>query len=287
VTSSLTLAAPELAPETVLGRIGGENFPVAMRWLPRALRRDLVAVYGVARLIDEAGDAAAGDRAALLDAVEADLLAAFAGEARHPLLRRLTPVVAAHHLSPEPFVCLVEANRFDQRAPDLATWSELCDYCALSAHPIGELVLRIFDQATAPNLRDAEAVCTALQVLEHCQDVAEDAFAGRCYLPADDRARTGCAAADLVAVPAPESLRRCVAEQVRRARALLVRGDALCRRLRGWARPVVAAYVGGGYATAAALERAEFDPNARPVRPRRIATFAHALRLASGQGPRP
>jgi phytoene/squalene synthetase len=191
-------------------------------------------------------------------------------------------VISAHDLSPEPFLRLVEANRFDQRAPDLATWSALCDYCRLSAQPVGELVLRIFGQASAENLRDAEAVCTALQVLEHCQDVAEDARARRCYLPADDRARAGCTGADLVTAPAPASLRRCVAEQVRRARELLSRGDALCRRLRGLARPVIAAYVGGGYATAAALARAGFDPNRRPVRPGRIATLGHALRVASG-----
>src|SRR5262245_26710499 len=98
------LGARELSPEAVLGRIGGENFPVALRWLPRALRRDLIAIYGAARLIDEAGDAADGDRAELLDAVEDDLLAAFAGEAHHPLLQRLTPLAAADRLAPDPFL---------------------------------------------------------------------------------------------------------------------------------------------------------------------------------------
>ena len=117
--------APSSSPEAVLGRIGRENFPVALRWLPRALRRDLIAIYGVARLIDEAGDAARGDRAALLDALEGDLLAAFAGEARHPLLRRLTPLAAAHGLAPDPFLRLIAANRFDQSAPDLASWDAL------------------------------------------------------------------------------------------------------------------------------------------------------------------
>ena len=274
------LALPELDPETVLGRIGRENFPVALRWLPRALRSDLVAIYGVARLIDEAGDAARGDRLALLDEVEADLRAAFAGAARHPLLRRLTPVAAAHDLRPDPFVRLVEANRFDQRAPDLASWDALRDYCRLSAEPIGELVLRVFDQASDANLRDSAAVCTALQVLEHCQDVAEDARAGRVYLPGDDRARFGCRTPDLVVAPAPEGLRRCLALQVERSRALLAHGDALCARLRGFARPVVASYAAGGWATAAALERAQFDPNSRAVRPRRSATLRHALRIA-------
>jgi squalene synthase HpnC len=279
MSSAAVLAAPELSCEAVLGRIGRENFPVALRWLPRALRSDLVAIYGAARLIDEAGDAARGDRSALLDAVEEDLRAAFAGEARHPLLRRLTPIAAVHGLSPEPFVRLIAANRFDQRAPDLASWGALLDYCRLSANPVGELVLRVFDQASADNLRDSDAVCTALQVLEHCQDVAEDARAGRCYLPADDRAAFGVGARDLTASPAPEGLRRSIARQVERARELLVHGDALCARLRGLARPVVAGYAAGGWATAAALERAGFDPNRRPVRPRRIATLRHALRV--------
>ncbi len=280
------LAARELSPDAVLSRLRGENFPVALRWLPRALRADLIAIYGAARLIDEAGDAAGGDRNALLDEVERDVLAAFAGGARHPLLRRLTPLAAAHDLTPDPFLRLIAANRFDQRAPDLASWSELCDYCRLSAEPVGELVLRIFDQASEENLRDSGAVCTALQVLEHCQDVAEDARAGRCYLPRDDRGRFGCRAEDLVAEPAPEQLRRCVAVQVERARDLLAYGDLLCARLRGFARPVVAAYAAGGWATAAALERAEFDPNQRPVRPRRIATVSHALRIMWGRGGR-
>ncbi len=275
------LAARELAPETVLGRLGRENFPVAMRWLPRALRRDLIAIYGAARLIDEAGDAARGDRCALLDEVEDDLIAAFAAAARHPLLRRLTPLAAAHGLTPDPFLKLIAANRFDQGRPDLASWDELIDYCRLSAQPVGELVLRIFGQASDENLCDSAAVCTALQVLEHCQDVAEDARAGRCYLPRHDRARFACRAEDLVAAPAPESLRHCVARQVERARELLAHGDALCARLRGYARPVVAGYAGGGWAIAAALERAGFDPNQRPVRPRRIAILWHALRVAA------
>jgi squalene synthase HpnC len=277
-----SLAASELGAEAVLGRIGRENFPVAMRWLPRALRRDLVAIYGVARLIDEAGDAASGDRAALLEELEQDVLAAFAGGARHPLLRGLTPVAAAHGLTPDPFLRLIAANRFDQDAPDLASWDALRAYCRLSAEPVGELVLRVFGQVGDENLRDSNAVCTALQVLEHCQDVAEDARAGRCYLPADDRARFGVSPWDLMTAPAPDGLRRTIALQVERARDLLARGDALCARLHGLARPVVAGYAAGGWATAAALERAGFDPNQWPVRPRRLATLRHALRIVVG-----
>lgn len=275
------LAAPELAPEVVLGRMGGENFPVAFRLLPRALREDLIATYGAARLIDEAGDRVAGDRKATLDAVEADLRAAERGEAAHPLLQRLTPLFGRRKLTADPFLRLVAANRWDQEAPDLESWQDLLDYCKLSAQPIGEIVLSIFDRADPPNLEASNAVCDALQVLEHCQDVAEDLNAGRIYLPATDRTRFGCSRADLGLAPAPEALRRTVALQVGRARALLAEGRPLVRNLTGFARLVIAAYVAGGLATADALERHGFDPNSRPVRPRRSALLRHWVSLVT------
>lgn len=262
----------------MLGRLGGENFPVALRILPSRLREELVAVYGAARLIDEVGDSFVGDRKRALDALEADLLAAHAGSAHHPLLQRLAPVLRRHRMGPEPFLRLVEANRWDQRSPHVATWGELLDYCALSANPVGEVVLALFDQTSPENIRDSDRVCSALQVLEHCQDVAEDARAGRIYLPAEDRARFDCSEADLVRSPGSHPLRLTVACQVDRARDLLAHGDVLCRRLHGLARPVVAGYVAGGAATARALERADFDPNFRPVRPRRTVTLGLWLR---------
>ena len=277
------LADPSLAPEAVLGRMGGENFPVALSILPAARRRELVALYGVVRLIDEAGDSAAGDRLALLDEVEQEVDAALDGRARHPLLQRLTPVARAHGLDRGPFVRLIEANRWDQRAPDLVSWNELQAYCALSAAPVGELVLAVFDQSTAENEADAARVCTALQVLEHCQDVAEDAQSGRCYLPREDRDRECVAPEDLTSARAPRGLRRVVAQQVERAEADLERGAALCRRLRGWARLAVAGFVGGGAATASALRAAGFDPNTGPVRPEPRVIALQALRAYRGR----
>ena len=72
-----------LSPDRILGRAAGENFPVALRVLPPRDRSALLAVYGFARLVDQAGDEAPGDRLALLDALERDLDRAFDG-APHP-----------------------------------------------------------------------------------------------------------------------------------------------------------------------------------------------------------
>src|SRR3978361_641676 len=86
-----------------------ENFPVALRLLPRRLRTDLVAVYDVARVIDDLGDQAAGDRTALLTTFGCDLAMSWdGGQPQHPVLRQLAPVAAARGLDREPFERLVQ-----------------------------------------------------------------------------------------------------------------------------------------------------------------------------------
>jgi squalene synthase HpnC len=256
-------------PAAIRARAASENFPVALRVLPRALREDLLAVYDVARWVDELGDAAPGDRLALLDAAEAELHAAFDAEPGHPVTRNLAAALRRRALPREPFLRLIEANRQDQREPVMASWDALRCYCELSANPVGELVLHLLGAADPAAIALSDDVCTALQVLEHCQDVAEDALAGRVYLPATDLAACGCRPQQLTERPAPEALRRVVALEVARARLLLGSGRPLLARLHGWGRLVVAGFVAGGLAGCDALERAGHDPNRRPVKPRR------------------
>jgi len=263
----------------LIARAARENFPVAPRWLPRALREDLLAIYGFARLVDDAGDEAPGDRLALLDALEAELERAAAGEARHPLVRRLGPALAGGRLPLAPFRRLVEANRRDQRVTRYRSWAELAGYCALSATPVGELVLHALGAMTPARRALSDAVCTALQLLEHCQDVAEDRARGRVYLPAEDLARFAAREADLAARPAPPALRAAIAFEVERARALLAAAPPLVGSLRGAGRLLVAGFAAGGLATADALARAGFDPSGGAPRPRRRDLFRHVIVL--------
>ncbi len=100
----------------------------------------------------------------------------------------------------EPFLRLIEANRVDQRVVRYETWEQLLGYCALSANPVGELVLGVFGNASAERIALSDRICTALQLAEHWQDVAEDFARGRIYLPAADRARFGCEEDELAGV---------------------------------------------------------------------------------------
>jgi len=246
-------------PVAIMARIGGENFPVAPCWLPLRAREHLQAIYGFARLTDELGDEAPGERLTALDWLEDELDRAFAGNAEHPLMRRLATTVAACELPREPFVRLIDANRSDQRVNSYEHWSDLLDYCALSANPVGELVLHVFDVATPERIEQSDAVCSALQVIEHCQDVREDLGRGRVYLPLEDLARFGCSLTDLEARGVSDGLRDVLRLEATRASALLDEGGPLVDSLHGWARIAVAGYIGGGRAALSALARAQFE----------------------------
>ena len=245
--------------DAVMARAPSENFPVALRLLPKAVQGHLRAIYGYARLVDNLGDEYPGDRLAALDWVEAQLDDLFAGAPRHEAFVRLTPTVEQFDLDRGPFDGLLAANRLDQHKTSYADFDELMEYCELSANPVGHLVLAVFEAATPDRLAASDQVCSGLQVLEHLQDVGEDAANGRVYLPADDMDRFGVDVEDLGAPVASANLRGLVAYEASRARAMLEGGRGLVASLRGPARLAVAGFVAGGLANLDALEAAGFE----------------------------
>ena len=168
------------------GQMRSENFPVALRLLPRRPRAHLTRVYRFARFVDDVGDEAPGDRIALLDLIDREIRALWGGSPRLAPVRDLRPVIDDCGVPIAPLLDLVEANRVDQSTHRYETFEDLLDYCRLSAAPIGQVILRVAGAATAQNIVDSDAVCSALQVLEHCQDVGEDARRGA-HLPARGR----------------------------------------------------------------------------------------------------
>ncbi|GAA0412505.1 squalene synthase HpnC [Streptomyces luteireticuli] len=274
----------------VLDKSAHENFPVAPFFLPRRWRDDLMAVYGYARLVDDIGDgdlAPGGrdaellgldreqvhDRLAMLDAFEADLRRVFATSGtgpRHPLLLRLRPTVRRCGLTPEPFLGLVEANRQDQKVRRYATYADLAAYCELSANPVGRLVLGITGTASPERTRRSDAVCTALQIVEHLQDVAEDLRRDRIYLPAEDMERFRVGEADLARPTGGASVRALVAYEAERAHDLLNEGTPLVGSVHGRLKLLLAGFVGGGRAALRAVAAAGHDVLPGPPKPTRL-----------------
>ena len=283
----MTAAASERAADAergTLDKAADENFPVAPFFLPKAWRDDLTAVYGFARLVDDIGDgdlapggadarllgvseAQAEDRLVLLDAFEADLRRVFDATPHHPLLRRLQPTVRRRALTPEPFLGLIAANRQDQLVKRYETYDDLLAYCELSANPVGRLVLAVTGTSTPERIRLSDAICTALQIVEHLQDVAEDLGRDRIYLPAEDMKRFHVQEADLAGKTAGASVRALVAYEAQRARDLLNEGAPLVGSVHGRLKLLLAGFVAGGRAAVHAIAAAEYDVLPGPPKP--------------------
>jgi squalene synthase HpnC len=238
-----------------------ENFPVAMRVLPARVRADLLALYRYARYVDDVGDEWSGDRAVALKGIAVDVHRLYDGEPPElDQVAGLRSMVERHDVPVGPWLALVEANLMDQQVSRYRTFDELLGYCALSANPVGQVVLHIFDRATPERIALSDRVCTALQLIEHWQDLREDYLRDRLYLPQDDLARFGVAESDLGEVRATPALSALVGYETDRALAWLNSGSVLVSTLHGWARLAVSGYVNGGRAAAHELRRRGYDP---------------------------
>ncbi|MER7054229.1 squalene synthase HpnC [Streptomyces sp. NPDC000351] len=298
VSGTARAVDPERA---TLAKAADENFPVAPFFLPRAWRTDLMAVYGFARLVDDIGDGdlapggadarllgvpadRADDRVLMLDAFEEDLRRVFDGTPRHPLLRRLAPTVRRRSLTPGPFLGLIAANRQDQLVARYETYEDLLAYCELSANPVGRLVLAVTGTSTPERIRRSDAICTALQIVEHLQDVAEDLSRDRIYLPAEDMKRFHVQETDLAAPTANASVRALIAYEAGRARDLMSEGAPLVGSVHGRLRLLLAGFVAGGRAAVRAIAAADHDVLPGPPKPSKAQLLREVGVTLRGEG---
>jgi squalene synthase HpnC len=272
--------------EEVLANTSGENFPVAFRALPARYRKHLFALYCFARFTDDLGDQAKASkdskdskashtdtqklRLKLLDDLQADIDRIYAGDRPlTPALSSLPDTVKECGVPKAPFDALIQANRQDQVVSRYATYKDLEDYCVLSANPVGEVVLYIFGVATQDRIKRSDNVCTALQLVEHWQDVAEDYAAGRIYLPQDDMGRFGVTEQNLAQPDANDNVTNLLRFETARATEILDEGAPLVGTLSGAARLAVAGYVAGGRAALAAIEQHGYNVLAATPRQRK------------------
>ncbi len=278
---------PHGDPETIMARASGENFPVASRLLPAQTRERLLAIYGFARLVDEIGDdteTPPARRLANLDWVQGELDAAYTARAEHPVLVRLQATLERCELPRPALVRLIEANRADQRVSRYDTFEELRGYCHLSADPVGELVLHAFGAATPARIELSDEICSALQLIEHLQDIGEDYANGRVYIPARDMRRFAVTDENLAARRTSRTLAALIALQSARAHELLDRGAPLIGTLHGPAKIAVAGFLTGGRTALGAIERAGYDVLGAAPRPGRARTALATLTVLLGSG---
>lgn len=240
-----------------------ENFPVASWLCPAAIRPAVVAIYHFARTADDIADegtATAPDRLDQLSAYRAALARCLSTPAQPveavqwpQVFGPLARAVERHRLPGELLHDLLSAFEQDIRHTAsghvYADTAELLAYCRLSANPVGRLLLHLYGIHDGESLRQSDAVCSALQLINFWQDISVDHARGRHYLPADALQRHGLRQEDFSAGAPPEVQERCrqaVLHLCQEARALMLDGASLARRIPGRAGWELRLVVQGG-----------------------------------------
>ena len=221
------------ATETLSGKTSrDENFPVASWFLSEGRREAILAYYRFARAADDVADhpgLPAEQKLALLDRLDDALSGRGAPD---PEAEPLRVQLLERGLNRRHAVELLDAFRQDVRKSRYADWGELMAYCRLSAAPVGRFVLEAHgeDESLWPA---SDALCTALQIINHLQDCAQDyARLDRVYLPEDILERHGASTAMLGAAAAPPALCGALSEIARRAGELVAVGAPLPAKIK-------------------------------------------------------
>ncbi|MGM9481254.1 squalene synthase HpnC [Roseateles sp. NT4] len=228
-----------------------ENFPVASVLCPPALRPAVAAIYHFARTADDLadeGDASTAERVQALHDYRADLAAVVAGQAPSsrwphvygPLAREM------HRLQPPLLHDLLDAFEQDLTPPRYRDRAHLLDYCRRSANPVGRLLLGLYGVGDAVSLRQSDAICSALQLINFWQDFSRDGPNGRLYVPQSDLDHHGVTADGVLACQDGPAARALIADLCAWARELMLEGAPLALTLPGRAGWELRLVVQGG-----------------------------------------
>jgi squalene synthase HpnC len=223
-----------------------ENFPVASLLLPARLRAPVEVIYRFARSADDVADEGTDPPATRLAKLEAHR-----GE--------IERIVREHELPRGPFADLLDAFAQDVVKTRYASYAELLDYCRRSANPVGRLLLHLFKRTSETDLRQSDAICTSLQLVNFWQDIGIDYAKGRIYLPQDEMRKHGVAESHISDQRCDEAWRSLLSFQVRRTRELMLSGAPLGRALPGRIGLEIRATVQGGLRILERIERAGYD----------------------------
>jgi len=238
-----------------------ENFTVATWLLPRHLRQHFANVYAYCRTADDLADeqSSTTESLALLDDWEAQLDAAYIGQASHPVFIALRDTINEFQLPKQPFADLLTAFRRDQQQNRYETLPDLLTYCEKSANPVGRIVLGLGLSTNDENFRLSDSVCTGLQLANFWQDVARDYARGRIYIPQEHCRAAGWDEARFARGRCDDDFRQMIAPLVADADERLKAGYALVPRVRRELRIPIKLFVEGGRAVLAAIRAQRYD----------------------------
>lgn len=169
-----------------------ENFPVGSLLVPGSKRKYFYAIYAIARISDDIADeltnVSESERIQMLDDIDglvsqSNLNIATSG---NPILMALHDTFQSLNIPEKPVKDLLAAFKMDVNFKQPENWDDVENYCELSANPVGELILRIFDNYNTITSQYSDAICTGLQLTNFWQDLSRDLPNERYYIPINE-----------------------------------------------------------------------------------------------------
>lgn len=240
-----------------------ENFPVASALLPLRLRKPVGLIYAFARNADDfadEGERQPQQRLDLLDGYRKQLdRIATGAKAETEFFATLEEAIHNHGLPLQPFYDLLDAFSQDVVKERYENFGEVMDYCRRSANPIGRLMLHLYGAATPRNIGYADAICSALQIINFLQDIAIDYRKNRIYMPQDEMRKFSVSEQQIASGDADGVWPGFMQFQIERARKLLQAGAPLGLVLRGRIGLEMRTVIAGGETILRKLHRSHGD----------------------------
>ncbi|MES2048291.1 MAG: squalene synthase HpnC [Pseudomonadota bacterium] len=240
-----------------------ENFPVASFLMPARLKPAVVAIYAFARTADDIadeGDATPEQRYLALDQYDKELVNIQINiESQNKLFQSLATHIRTHQLPISAFHDLISAFKQDVYTKRYETYDDLLDYCRRSANPVGTIMLHLYQAETAQNLKDSDAICSALQLINFWQDIAIDWQKQRIYVPLEDLLRFKITEQQIESRIVDANWQEMMQFQILRTRTLMISGSPLCKRLPGRIGWELRLVVQGGLRILERLEKVNGD----------------------------
>lgn len=249
-----------------LARNHYENFPVASRLLPKRLRRPIAVIYAFARTADDIADEGHAPAEQRLRQLEA-----YGQQLEHselhddPVLLALNHIIQSYDLPRELFHDLLTAFKMDVTQTRYRDFSEVLSYCRYSANPIGRLLLHLNHRVSADTVKYADAICTALQLINFYQDLVQDYTENnRIYIPLDEMQDHGVTEAHFRSRHSDKAMQNLMALQIRRAHTMLLSGRQLGTMLPGRMGLELRMVIAGGLRICQKLQNHQGNVFARP-----------------------
>ncbi|MBL7999669.1 MAG: squalene/phytoene synthase family protein [Candidatus Kapabacteria bacterium] len=160
-----------------------ENFPVGSFIVGKERQHHFFAIYAFSRMGDDIADETGLDRTQRLSSLELMHEHLGTSTTAHPLFRAVHRTIHECSIPVDALHRLLRAFEQDSVFTQPETWHDMYAYCNLSANPVGEIVLHIFNEATAETIRYSDHICTALQLTNFWQDFSRDIPNRRYYVP--------------------------------------------------------------------------------------------------------